>query len=407
LADQLAWANRTAQGVEVARRCLVALGQRPTADRCRLLAITGLNLSLSGDYASAYPTLAQALEMAEELGDQRVLGQVLRNKTAYHWYLMQMPESVDTGLKAAELLRSAGDVWDMVDVLWYPHFALMVLGRLGEMAKIGEELEPLAARVGHRGALLVAGRAQSVGGLMLTGGIDAYDEFAKADMELCRSIGAPWISNSYTFYGMARFWRGRWQEALEKHEEAARLEPPGFLAGFDWAGLFLMKAYAGDRDEALAMLEQRRDNVPRAGEANTWGAWIMLLAVVEGLAVLGERGEAAKLYSLALEAIDTGAVLSWMNLRSLQATAGIAAACGGQWEKAEDHYDKALRQAHEWPNKIEQPEVRRWYARMLTDRDFPGDRDKARELLTEAIAMYRKIGMPKHIEMAEEMLGEV
>ena len=44
---------------------------------------------------------------------------------------------------------------------------------------------------------------------------------------------------------------------------------------------------------------------------------------------------------------------------------------------------------------------------MLIDRHGPGDRDKARELLTEAIAMYRQIGMPKHVEMAEVMLGEV
>jgi len=44
---------------------------------------------------------------------------------------------------------------------------------------------------------------------------------------------------------------------------------------------------------------------------------------------------------------------------------------------------------------------------MLIDRDGPGDREKSRELLTEAIAMYRKIGMPKHIEMAEALLGEV
>ena len=54
-----------------------------------------------------------------------------------------------------------------------------------------------------------------------------------------------------------------------------------------------------------------------------------------------------------------------------------------------------------------QPEVRRWYARMLLDRDDPGDRDKAFRLLTEAITMYREIGMPKHLEMAEEMLSEV
>ena len=282
----------------------------------------------------------------------------------------------------------------------------MALGRLGEMAKIGEELQPLAARIGHMGALLVAGRGQSMGELVLTGSIDAYGEFAKADMELARSIASPWISNSYLYLGLANFWKGHWQEALEMHEEAARLEPPGFLTGVDWAGLFVVKAYVGDRNEALAMLDQRRDNVPRAGEVNTWGSWMMLLAVVEGLAVLGERDRAAELYSLTREAIDTGAFLSWMNLRPLQTTAGIAAACGGLWEKAEEHFQTALRQAHELPHKMEQPEVRRWYARMLIDRDGPGDRDKARELLTEAIGMYRKIGMPKHIEMAEAMLGE-
>ncbi len=33
--------------------------------------------------------------------------------------------------------------------------------------------------------------------------------------------------------------------------------------------------------------------------------------------------------------------------------------------------------------------------------------DKARQLPTEAIAMYRKIGMPRHVEMAEAMLGKV
>ena len=66
-----------------------------------------------------------------------------------------------------------------------------------------------------------------------------------------------------------------------------------------------------------------------------------------------------------------------------------------------------MRLTHDVPVVMAQPEVRRWYARMLIDRDGPGDRVKARELLTEAIAMYRGIGMPKRVEMAEEMLREV
>ena len=33
---------------------------------------------------------------------------------------------------------------------------------------------------------------------------------------------------------------------------------------------------------------------------------------------------------------------------------------------------------------------------MLLDRNAPGDRDKARTLLGEAIEMYQQIGMPRH-----------
>jgi len=137
-----------------------------------------------------------------------------------------------------------------------------------------------------------------------------------------------------------------------------------------------------------------------------YGTWEMLSAAVEGLAVLGEREKAAKLYPLVLDAVDTGAVVVWYS-RLLHAVAGMAAAAGEDWEKAEEHYQTALRQAHEIPVVIAQPEVRRWYAHMLIDRDAPGDGEKARELLTEAVAMYRRIGMPKHVEMAEATLGEI
>jgi tetratricopeptide (TPR) repeat protein len=178
------------------------------------------------------------------------------------------------------------------------------------------------------------------------------------------------------------------------------------LAGYGWAGLFMCQGYMGDKDAALAALDERRGDLPRRGQANTWGAWTMLLAVVEGLAVLGEGREAAKLYPLVLEAIDSGPIMLWFS-RLLQTAAGIAAACGGQWEKAEEHYQTALRLAHELPVVIEQPEVRRWYARMLVDRSSPGDRDKARRLLTEAIAMYSQIGMPKHQEMAQALLSSI
>jgi class 3 adenylate cyclase/tetratricopeptide (TPR) repeat protein len=407
MVSQLRWAARLEEALEISRRGLTAVGERVSAHRCLLLARAGHVHSIGGQYADANGVIAQALDMAEQLGDQRLLGEVLRHKAALHWHHMQMPQAVDCGLRAAELLRSAGDLWNLADALWYTEYGLLILGCIDEAAETGEELEPLAARLGHLFALMMAGRSRGLREFMLTADIDRLEEFARGDLHLYRAAGIAWISHYYTYMGMAHFWRGRWQEALESFQDAVKLETPGFMAGADWGHLFLCNAYAGDKDAALAMLEQRRDNLPRAGEANTMGAWEMLLGVVEGLAVLGERDEAGKLYPLVLEIIDTGDFVRAFLYGLLQTVAGMAAAAGGQWDAAEEHYQTALRQAHEIPHKIEQPEVRRWYARMLIDRDGPGDRDKARGLLTEAIAMYRRIGMPKHVEMAEALTRDV
>jgi tetratricopeptide (TPR) repeat protein len=407
ITEQLLWAARWPEAAVVARRGLTALGERVSADRCRLLAVVGSSLSLGGDHTAGDSMLVQALDMAEQLGDQRLLGQVLEYKGVHHLAYMQFREAADAARRAAELLRSANDHWGLADALWVTQWSLLWRGRLAEAAEIGEELEPLATRLGHLAALMQARRCHNWRGFMPAADVDRFEEFGRGDLELCRSAGIPWISDSYTYVGLAHFWRGRWEEALDSFQEAARLEPLGAWVGIVSAFLFLSKAYAGDRDAALANLAQRRGNLPRPGQANTVGAWTMLLAVVEGLAVLGESDEAAKLYPLVLEAIDMDVVMRWQDERLLQTVAGVAAAAAGQWEKAEEHYQTALRQAHELPAKLEQPEVRRWYARMLLDRDAPGDRDKAFRLLTEAIAMYRQIGMPKHIGMAEALLGEV
>ncbi len=403
---QLGWGADWAGAEEVARRGLAVLGEGVSPDRCRLLALAGSSLVLGGDYEAGSRMLSYAMDMAEELGDRHLLGSVLVPKTiAYMWYL-QPGEAVDSGLRGAELLREAGDLWYLADTLWNTAYALLYLGRFDEAAGMLKDAEPLAERVGHLGALLAIRRGKANRDFMVTGDLDRFQEAANADLELCRSAEMPWISQAYAWLGLAHFWKGRWEEALESFQEAARLEPPGILAGWDWGQLFLGEAYAGEKDTALAMLDEKRADFARPGRPNTVGAWLMLLMVVEGLAVLEEREEAAKLYPLVLEATDTGALVLWWS-RLPHVGAGIAAAAGEQWDAAEQHYQTALRQAHELPVVIAQSETRRWYARMLIDRDATGDRDKARELLTEAIAMYRQIGMPKHVEMAEALLREV
>ena len=127
------------------------------------------------------------------------------------------------------------------------------------------------------------------------------------------------------------------------------------------------------------------------------------MRVIEGLAVMCRREEAAELYPMAKLSIESGTLVEFFSTAMPQLAAGISAACARNWAAAEEHYQTALRQAQEMPHKMAQPDIRRWYARMLLDRNEPGDRERARELLGEAIEEYRELGMPKHLAIAERL----
>jgi hypothetical protein len=132
----------------------------------------------------------------------------------------------------------------------------------------------------------------------------------------------------------------------------------------------------------------------------------MTVKAVESLALLKMRREAYKLYPAVQAMIEVnGSVVPFHCDRLLHTAAGIAAAAGRRWEKAEQHFNESMRQADELPHRLEQPEVRRFYAQMLLERDAPGDRARAHELLNEAVAIYRQLGMPKHAEMTEGLLA--
>jgi hypothetical protein len=131
----------------------------------------------------------------------------------------------------------------------------------------------------------------------------------------------------------------------------------------------------------------------------------MLAFVIEGLAVLGEHSQAGKLYPLAGEMLATGAVVLWPIFRFTDTVAGIAASGAREWDAAEEHFQIAMRYAESFPLHLEQAEIRRFHAMMLMKRGASGDRKKARALLEEAREVYARIGMPRHVEIIQTLLG--
>jgi class 3 adenylate cyclase/tetratricopeptide (TPR) repeat protein len=453
MCHQLIWGGHYAEVLELSQRGLALLGRRDSAHRCRLVGYGGLALSVGGYYAAGGAMLRRSTAMAEKLNDDALLGQELAGVAAHHWVYMQLPETAEAGLKAGKLLRGASDLWLRVDALLFAQMSLLFTGRLEESAEVFRERRLLAARIGRAGAGDELDEHPGVT-FVRTGDLALSEQLSRANLERALSLqdNAGPISQSQVSLGVVDFQRGRWQEALARFDEAAEVEPASPFSGAALAFVVLTKAYMGDKEGALALLHQGRPPapptsagrssasllrpmmraarssglgltgllgliresrsrrsrgvMPRPGHPNQLGAWTMLFCAVEALAVLGEESEAAKLYPLVLEGMKTGNRMRGYDMRLLDTMAGIAAGAGGDWVKAEEHFQTALRRAEELPHVIEQPEVRRWYAWMLLDRNGPGDREKARALLSEAIAMYRRIGMPKHVGIAEALLRD-
>jgi hypothetical protein len=131
---------------------------------------------------------------------------------------------------------------------------------------------------------------------------------------------------------------------------------------------------------------------------------LLLALVVEGLVILGKQSQAGLLYPLVRELVDSGAVSLWPIYRFTHTIAGMAAGAARQWEAAEDHFQTALQQAEAVPQRLEQAEIRRFHAMMLINRAAPGDRDRARRLLSEALETYVNIGMPRHREISKALI---
>jgi DNA-binding SARP family transcriptional activator len=396
----LAWANRFPEAVAMCQRGLAALGERVSADRARLLARLGSAANVGGDPVAGDAMFAEALRLADQLDNEALQGFTLGEMCCGLYISMRPSDAIASGLEGARIMRAIGDPWGAALALGFVEYALVHCGRFTDATKIGDELVPLAERVGNYPALYVHSRARASLEFWRDGNLDDMAAFGHRDVEFAEQHFPAFVGHCYSWLGLAAFLRGDWEEAgtwLERGSTNA----PAIVPGFSWGSWFQYLAFSGRRDDALAFFEEKRTELPIPGQPNRWTAWTLLMAFTEGLFVLDERNEPADWYPLVLEARATGAIATDnFEGRLLERVAGIAATAAGNWDAAEAHFLLALRQADELPHQLERLETRRFYAQMLTERAGPGDRERAQLLLQEAIDGFSRLHMPRHADMA-------
>jgi class 3 adenylate cyclase/tetratricopeptide (TPR) repeat protein len=400
MAYQLGWNARWQEAFAVATRGLGALGNLPSPDRARLLAAAAWVIGLGGDYAGATGMLDRARNLAEDLADDSALADVLHLETIHHLGYAQFAAGIASGMRAAEVFEAEGALWDLTSALAFVEYLVGTLTRRDPAWPETGRAEPMAERLGHLGALFltVADRARYDG--VFQADLATIEELGRRQVEICARGGLPWLYVGHLYLGLAAHWRGDWDQAEQELRTAEQLEAPGAIGGQSAAHLALHLAVAGRKDEVLAIVESRRQWLPAAGRVNAIGPWNMLFGFTEALYLVGEREQAAGFLPLILAALDMGDDWVTFDGRTARSRAAIAAAAGRRWDEAAGYFRAALETAEALGNRIEQADLRQLEARMLLDRDGPGDREQARALLEDATGRYRAMGMPRHADLA-------
>jgi len=375
--------------VPLLQEALDTLGEEESALRARLLARLAGALR---DQPSLEPRSSlgrQAVEMARRLGDPDTLGYAL---CALFAAIMgpETDELVEIGEEVRRLAEESGDAERAVDACWLLRITWLSLGEVARVVAVAEEHRALADELKQPSQQWYDAVMRSTWALF-------QGDFAEAERVAEEALRIGERAHSWDAGCAYRFalFGLRWgQGRLEEIEQLLRRAADEYTGYRSFRYLVPLLELELGREEAA-----RRDfdelaaadfaDLPRDAE------WLFCLSVLAEVAgSLRDHERAATLYDLLrpyarLNPLASGEIA----LGSVARYLGILAATTSSWDDAERHFEEALEMNARMGARPWLAHTQRDYARMLLARAAPGDRERARVLLSRALATYQDLGM--------------
>ncbi len=133
LTDALIWAGRFQEAIETARRGLNYFQADLSANRARLLATLAQRFAAVARYESAQEALQEALGIASQLSDPKLLARLLGARAMINYVFLRLREAAADGAKSGE---SDTPPWERAIQLRVLYQTELFLGRLEEASKI-------------------------------------------------------------------------------------------------------------------------------------------------------------------------------------------------------------------------------------------------------------------------------
>jgi class 3 adenylate cyclase/tetratricopeptide (TPR) repeat protein len=397
--------------VQPLEETLAALGDREPGLLARIQVI------LSGVYwtarqpEKAVEVAQRALDVGGRLGDVRLCTDASVALALAQTQGMRVEEALESYQRALQYARTAGDLLLQGRPLQRIPGALTRLGRLAEAETLAAEGCELSCKAHNWGEYSLALSAR-VYLAVARGDFEDAEHHARETMMMVRRSRYPWGgAEALPELACARALQGRWSEAADAVDilvEPGRVfdEPGPSIQILAWIYRQLLRASAGDVDAVRAQfaagpLHQRRD---RDDDIYSLAARCALVEIAD---VIAEPALAARQYDLLALAAERGVQFSvgWVFL--IPRVLGVAATANGWWDRAEAHFHAAVAAANDAGAR---PELARCYvdfARFLALRNHAADRQRASELLQQADAIARPLGMQPLTARARRLAGEI
>jgi tetratricopeptide (TPR) repeat protein len=347
-------------------------------------------------------------------------------------------EQLEAAERAAEIARAVEDKALLAEAELQRAYSLPWTGRQEDFAPALEGVIRLAEEIGELTTLCRALCAVSY----------PYSErgdFEKSRLSLDRAlevaerIGDPArIAFATYLCGLDRFWRGEWDNAERLFKRSlATYQELGAVSDvmIPLYGLGALRMAAGDWEEGARMLEEHTAIAHETGDLRWIHAVQALLAERDLLEGRPDQGRArlerfldlpgtsptaigAVLPTLAWACLQTGdtargeeiaarataqarAEHDQRNLVEALRVQGLVMSRQERWSEAEQCFGEALSLVERMPYPYARGRVLYDYGLMCRDQ---GELTKARELLTAALAVFRRLGARPHSERTERAL---
>jgi tetratricopeptide (TPR) repeat protein len=378
--------------VEILDEALATLGDQQTLLRARVLArlATALYLSPFDSLPRRDSLSGAAVQLARRLEDGPTLAYALHARHLAVWTADNVEERVALSAETVQLAQQADDlaleitghVWLMAD--------LFEMGDIPAADREIEVHEALARRLGYPQFIAHAFMFRATQA-MLRGEFAEAEAFAQRSLALGEQVGDVNVRISHHVQmAVLRALQGRPQEAAAYFEPAGREHPPE-LARLVKLGFVCL---AGDRTgikEAFPLIWRARDRMPPPFWLSMTGTCLVLLA-----AHAGGSHERAAIYDLVRpyesrwtlagrDAVAAGGPIAYY--------LGVLAAALSRFDAAACHFEVAIQAAEKIGSRPYLALAQGAYGAMLVRRGATLDRQRARQLLADALNTAQELGM--------------